>query len=119
MGTAGGPVTGGVTGTSRSPDGASVTVTLRGRLDAVRAPAMRQEFDGLLAAGARDVVVDLAAVTFLDSAALAALVRLRRLCAAVSGTVTLVRPDTEDAMRIFQLTQFDRVFTIVSPSDRP
>jgi anti-sigma B factor antagonist len=118
MGAARGPVDGGATATDWSPDGRAVTVTLDGRLDALRAPALRAEFDEVVAAGARQVVVDLAGVTFVDSAALAALVRLRRRCTAEGGQVTLVRPAAEDALRIFQLTQFDRVFTMVGPPPR-
>jgi anti-sigma B factor antagonist len=118
MGAAPGPVDGGASATAWSADRSAVTLTLAGRLDAVRAPALRAGFDQVVADGAEQVVVDLSAVEFVDSAALAALVRLRRRCTAAGATLTLVRPESEEALRIFQLTQFDRVFTMVGPMGR-
>ena len=104
-----------------SSDGRTTTVTLTGRLDALEAPVLRTELDRVLAGHASGhaphVVVDLADVDFVDSAALAVLVRLRRGTTAAGGLLTLVRPDSEDAMRVFRLTQFDRVFTMTRRSD--
>src|SRR6478736_1891420 len=56
----------------------SAAVVLVGRLDAVEAPAVRAELDRVLRTGANRLVIDLVAVTFVDSAGLAALVRARR-----------------------------------------
>lgn len=58
------------------------------------------------------IVVDLAAVGFLDSTALAALVRYRNVTAARGGSVTLVIANPL-VQRIFHITNFDREFKIV------
>lgn len=93
--------------------GAAAVVTVTGRLDAMEAPVLRAELGRLITGGIRDLVVDLADVEFVDSAGLAVLVRARRDLRAVGSDVVLVRPATEDAMRVFRLTQFDEVFLMV------
>jgi len=48
-------------------DGVSATIVLLGRLDAVEAPALREQFAEVFRAGAITVVVDLVGVSFIDS----------------------------------------------------
>ncbi len=91
----------------------TAVVVLTGRLDAVEAVRLRQEFATVLAAGVRLLVVDLADVHFVDSAGLAALVRARREVGSAGGTMVLVSPALPDALRVFRLTQFDEVFRMV------
>ena len=56
-----------------------LVLTLSGELDAYDAPALRAAFsDAAAAAGGAAVVLDLAAVTFLDSTALGTIVGLLR-----------------------------------------
>lgn len=93
---------------------ASVAVVLRGRLDAVEAPALRAEFARIVPTRPAVVVVDLADVSFVDSAGLAALVRFRRELHGAGGDLVLVRPNRADAFRVFRLTQFDEVFLLVA-----
>ena len=104
-----GPAAGPDNGASRC----AAVVVLQGRLDAVQAPALRAEFASLLEAGAVTVVVDLDGVAFIDSAGLAALVRLRRDLRSAGGDVVLIRPSHPEALRVFRLTQFDEVFRLV------
>lgn len=97
-------------------DGRALTIRLEGRLDALRALALRAELDEVVGKAAperRDVIVDLTDVTFLDSAALAALVRLRRQCADAVVDLKLVKPRQREALRIFWLTKFDEVFVML------
>jgi len=84
-----------------------------GRLDAVEAPALRQQLAAIFDAGAVTVVIDLVGVTFIDSAGLAALVRARRDAQSAGGDLVLIRPADEAALRVFRLTQFDEVFQMV------
>lgn len=101
-------------------DGAA-TIVLTGRLDALRAVPLRGELDDLVAraaAAAQGVAVDLTDVVFVDSAALAALVRLRRQCSDAGLGLVLVRPRHVEALRIFRLTQFDEVFVMVDGRPR-
>ncbi len=104
---------------SLSPDAEGiVTIALSGRLDALRALPLRSELDDLVVAaagGAQGVVVDLSDVVFVDSAALAALVRLRRQCVDAHLDLKFVKPRHTDALRIFRLTQFDEVFVMLDP----
>lgn len=93
-------------------DAEHAVVTLSGRFDAVEALEARRRFTDEL--GAVDhLVVDLTDVVFVDSAGLAALARARRDRVLRGGSVTLVRPRAEHALRVFRLTQFDLIFTMV------
>lgn len=98
-----------------------VCIALEGRLDALRALPLRAELDELVvaaAAHARGVLVDLTDVVFVDSAALAALVRLRRQCVDADLQLSFVKPLHSDALRIFRLTQFDEVFVMLDGRPR-
>jgi anti-sigma B factor antagonist len=58
--------------------GSTVTVSVTGEVDSSSAPVLRAELDSVLGAGPAEVVVDLCAVTFLDSAGLAVLAGAHR-----------------------------------------
>ncbi len=90
----------------------TVIVSLNERIDAFNAPTLRGVFDNLLAEGHQDFIVDLRAVTFLDSAGMAALVTLLKRARSKGGDVGLTWPTLEVSQRILKLTKFDRVFTI-------
>lgn len=89
-------------------------ITLVGRFDVVEAPNVRARLAAPEVSGAEHLVIDLTDVTFIDSAGLAVLARARRDRMLQRGSVTLFRPASEDAMRVFRLTQFDEIFTIVA-----
>lgn len=107
------PVRVGQQGVAAAESAGSGIVVLNGRLDAVEAPKLRAELAGMRAAGAATVIIDLADVHFIDSAGLAALVRARKDARIIGGDIVLVRPTDPDALRVFRLTQFDRVFCMV------
>ena len=88
------------------------TVAVTGRLDALSTPELRTELARLEEADVRDVTIDLSAVEFVDSAGLAALVKAMKTAREHGGDVELVRPRSDDAYRVFELTKFDAVFTI-------
>lgn len=96
-----------------TPTPGLAVVTLAGRFDAVAAPGLRARLEDADIQGRPYVVFDLAASDFVDSAGLAVLVWQRRLCRAQGGDVVLVRPDSDTAMRVFRLTQFDSVFRML------
>jgi len=84
----------------------------------VEALSVREQLAGAELAATRHLTVDLRTVTFVDSAGLAVLARARRDRALVGGSVTLIRPTSEEAMRVFRLTQFDQIFTMIEqPED--
>lgn len=88
-------------------------LTVEDRLDAPNAPEVRAHLDQLLGEGHHNIVVNLAGVSFVDSAGLAALVRGMKGARQVGGDLRLVRPSTQEAFRVFELTKFDEVFEFV------
>lgn len=89
-----------------------VVVALRGELDAYQAPALRETFATLLEGNASLVVVlDLSAVSFLDSTALGAMVGWLRRLRESGGELRFVLPETP-ARRIFELTSLDRALDV-------
>lgn len=94
------------------------TVHLAGRFDAHEAPGFRAVVHPLVTAEHPVVLVDLSQVAFLDSTALAELVRLQKQARAVGGEVVLVDP--ADAVRvILEITDLAELFTIRSSADGP
>jgi anti-sigma B factor antagonist len=87
-------------------------VTLHGEIDAFTAPSLRDDLRALVEdTGALTVLVDLAAVTFLDSSALGALVGVVRRLRERGGQLRIVQPHTA-AARIFELTGLDAVLDL-------
>lgn len=85
-------------------------IELEGRFDAHEAAPFRELVDGVLENSANLSVV-LTAVDFVDSTALAELVRAMKRCREAGGDLTLVRPS--DPVRvILELTRLDAAFTI-------
>ncbi len=93
-----------------TPDGAAIVIA-KGELDAYAAPELTACLAGL--GDARDVVVDLSAVSFLDSTALGVVVRTVREIGERGGEVRLVLPVTT-ARRIFELTMLDQVLPLAA-----
>jgi anti-sigma B factor antagonist len=88
-------------------------VTLHGELDAHDAPRLRELFAGALdvvseAPSPRRLVLDLAAVQFLDSTALGTMIGALRRAREAGGEVVFVLPRTP-ASRIFEITGLDQV----------
>ena len=92
--------------------GAVPVVVARGELDAFAEPDLHAAFAEV--AGERRVVVDLEAVSFLDSTALGAVVRSLREVGERGGEALVVLPATA-ARRIFEITTLDRALP-TSPS---
>lgn len=94
-----------------------VTVIIAGRFDAHGIDRFDREVVELINADHAHVIIDLAEVEFMDSSALAGLVRALKATVAHNGSVTLVA--VSDAARIIlELTRLDAVFaTAASMSD--
>ena len=89
-----------------------VVVAAGGELDAYAATDLADAFAHV--AGERRLVVDLEAVSFLDSTALGVVVRAMRDVDGRSGSSRIVLPKGP-ARRIFEITTLDRVLA-VAPS---
>lgn len=97
--------------------GDAVRWRLAGRLDALVATRVRERLAAADLTGLDAVVLDLRGLDFVDSAGLAALVRVLRRCEADGVPLRVALPEGPDARRIFSLTQFDRVFAPALPDD--
>ncbi|HKE36656.1 MAG TPA: STAS domain-containing protein [Candidatus Baltobacteraceae bacterium] len=84
-------------------------LTLKGEIDFSNVPDLQK---ALAAMPAEDVVIDMSEVEFMDSSALAALVRYRKVTVSAGGSVTLVIASPL-VLRVFEITNFDREFKIV------
>ena len=96
-------------------DGVAV-LALEGRFDAYEEPQVRKWLDAQQAAGHAHLIVDLAGVNFIDSTALAALVRGMKLTREAKGDLLLCAL-RQPVRVIFELTRLDRVFPIFASVD--
>jgi anti-sigma B factor antagonist len=88
-----------------------VVFTLTGRLDAVGQLEVKTAFKERVQRGGTTLFVDLAAVTFIDSSGLAALVSGYKLARERGGTLKLAGMNKQ-VQSVFALTHLDRVFEI-------
>ncbi len=87
------------------------SIALDGRFDAHEALEFRNQLGQLMDGSAADVSVDLSEVTFVDSAALAELVRgLKR--ARTEGRELLLRSPSDPVRVILELTKLDSAFVV-------
>ena len=89
---------------------AATLVVLRGDLDIVSAPELRECLVKVIDEGAR-IVIDLEAVGFLDSAGLGILVGGLKRARTHGGELELVCT-SKDVLKPLEITGLDRVFTI-------
>jgi anti-sigma B factor antagonist len=94
----------------RRTDGVPV-LSVRGEIDVATAPELREHLDTLLAGGTTTVVVDLSAVTFMDSIALGVLVGAVNRCRQAGGDLPLVLSEPR-IMKVFDITGLSEVFAI-------
>jgi anti-sigma B factor antagonist len=85
-------------------------VSAAGELDLASREALDRELAGALDRGCRRLIVDLTGVTFIDSAAMGALVlNAKRL---PDGGGCVVVTDDPRILRVFEITGLDRTFEI-------
>jgi len=88
-------------------------VAARGEVDLFTAPELERALAGPLTKGAMQLVVDLAAATFIDSTALQVLLRVARQLEGKEGELVVVAPDP-NVRKAFEITGFNRFFAVVS-----
>lgn len=84
---------------------------LEGDLDSGSAAEIQTRFLGELNQGGQSFLLDLEKVSYIDSSGLAALVKFYKEVRTKGGTLALCSVQ-RDAMKIFQLTRLDKIFTI-------
>lgn len=90
-----------------------ITICPEGRLDSFAAPQLRSKLIALIEAGYNQIVLDLRTIEFMDSAGIAVLVNTLKRTRQSGGDTKLVTPYDDSTMRMFRLTQFDKIFTMV------
>ncbi|HYO41127.1 MAG TPA: STAS domain-containing protein [Nocardioidaceae bacterium] len=83
-------------------------LTLDGRLNMVSAPQLKTAVTNAVAEGRSQVVVDLSAVTFLDSSGLGALIAGLKAARQASGDLRMTGAN-EQVRTVLRLTNLDRV----------
>jgi len=83
-------------------------LTLTGRLNMVAAPRLRSAVDDEVEAGSRRLVVDLQAVSFIDSSGLGALIAGLKKARQAGGDLRIAGL-TEQVDTVLRLTNLDRV----------
>lgn len=86
-------------------------VEVGGEVDVYTSPRLRERAVEAVDAGARDLVVDLRKVEFLDSTGLGALVAVLKRVRGREGTLRLVC-SRDDILKIFRITGLDKVLPI-------
>ena len=79
------------------------TVSISGELDVASAPMLEETLAEACSAGARELVLDLGGVEFMDSMGLKAILRGRTLCEAHDATYRLT-PAQRPVQRVFEAT---------------
>lgn len=96
--------------------GAQTVVALSGEIDLSNHAALRAGLNDLIVDGAVDLVLDMSAVSFIDSTGLGALIGTRRRVHAFHGSLAIVLTD-QMTRRVFEITGLDKVFDLHSTLD--
>lgn len=88
----------------------NLVVMLTGEIDLDRAPAVRRQLLDCVKRQ-QDVLVDLSAVTYIDSSGIASLVEALQWAKRRGSDLCLVAVSPQ-ALRVFELARLDKVFSI-------
>lgn len=96
---------------SHIDDGRTTVVSVGGEVDVYTAGLLRSAIDEQVAAGARQIVIDLNETQFMDSTGLGVLVGRLKLVRHHNGWLR-VACTSERILRVFRITGLDKVFSI-------
>jgi len=101
-------------------DAGTVTVTLAGSLDTATAPELEKQLAPVLAGSARDVVFDLAQLTFISSAGLRVFALTRKTLKERGGQASFVhmQPQIHEVFEIMKALPGVAVFKDAAELDR-
>ena len=86
-------------------------ITLEGEVDVYTAPQLKQQMIIMLENGAKQMIVNLTDVEYLDSTALGVLIGGLKRMKEIDGNMSLICP-VPRIRRVFEITGLDRVFGI-------
>jgi len=98
-----------VTEFDRESRGDSVVVVVRGRLDMVAAPRLREELANVVGDGGSSVIVDLGETTFVDSSGLGAVIAGLKAARQAGGDLRICGA-TGQVQVALELTNLGKVF---------
>jgi len=98
-------------------NGDGVRVVVAGEIDVASVPQLALRLNEAVASSEKDVVVDLADVTFMDSTGLALLAKTRAQLASDGRRLFVARPAT-CVRRLFALAGVDQLFDVQDLDDR-
>ena len=110
-------------GVTVTRDGGAALMRISGELDVAAAPELRRHLIDLVDEDVRQVTMDLAAVSFIDSSGLSVLVSCLKRLRELGGDLALRSP-TANTMKVFEITGLTEIFAIVdgdavpAPADR-
>ena len=87
-------------------------ITVKGRIDALSSPEIQKEFDRLILAGERVILVDVALLNYISSAGLRVFLSVQKKLKAIGGEVVLLRP-VASILEVFKTSGLDQLFRIV------
>jgi anti-sigma B factor antagonist len=95
----------------------ALALSAAGELDMATAPALRQRLDAAVDAGARNIVLDLTEVSFIDSVAMAAIIHARsRLGDA--GRLAVVIPSGSYTRLVLEIAGLPRCLELFETSEQ-
>ena len=100
----------------RTLDQGFPVIELEGEVDVYTAPQLKQQVIGVLESGAKELVVDLTKVDYLDSTALGVLIGGLKRMREVDGNMILVCPSPR-IRRVFEITGLDKIFLIYNTQE--
>jgi len=98
-------------GLSVAHTGGSARVAVRGEIDIASSDQLRSALLGLADQGVRDLTVDLADLSFIDSTGLGALIRVLKHYRENGGDLKLANP-TKPVAKVLEITSLDQLFEI-------
>jgi anti-sigma B factor antagonist len=96
-----------------STDHDCATVWVEGDVDASEAQELEHILLDLIEAGARQLAVDVARVSFMGSAGLTAFVVANKRLSTKNGGAISLRAPSKSIRRIFEITGLDSVFPVI------
>ena len=103
--------------TQETFDPSGLVVAVSGELDIATAPALRDHLNAAIEAGRHWLVIDLSAVSFLDSVALATIVHAKQLLPEDGAMALVVEPSTY-VMLVFESSGLSQVLDLVETRDQ-
>ncbi len=103
--------------TEETFDPSGLAITVSGELDIATAPALRDRLDAAIEAGTHRLVIDLSALTFLDSVALATIVHAKQRLPE-DGRMALAVDPSSYVMLVFESGGLPQVLDLVETREQ-